>query len=171
MDKNIVLIGMPGSGKSTIGYLLSKKLNMRYIDMDEHIELHENKSIKEMFELGEEYFRDVETKCCISLSKLNFHIIAAGGGVIKRQENMTCLKDNSIIIFINRPLDNIIQDIDTYTRPLLSAGKEKLYKLFDERFNLYKKYSDIEILNIAEITETVDQIILLIRKQIENNDN
>jgi len=165
MNKNIVIIGMPGSGKSTIGYLLSKKINMSYIDMDEYIEMDEKKSIKEMFQISEDYFRDVETRCTKSLSKLSSHIIATGGGVVKRKENINIFKENCIIVFLNRPLDNIIQDIDTNIRPLLAEGKNKLYQLYDERINLYKEYCDIEIMNNNEIPHAIDQITELIATQ------
>jgi len=165
MNKNIVIIGMPGSGKSTIGYMLSKKINMDYIDMDEYIEMDEKKSIKEMFQISEDYFRDVETRCTKSLSKLNSHIIATGGGVVKRKENIHIFKENCIIVFINRPLDNIIQDIDTNIRPLLAEGKNKLYQLYNERINLYKEYCDIEIMNNKEIPYALEQITDLISNQ------
>jgi len=173
MSKNIVLIGMPGSGKSTIGYMLSKKLNMSYIDMDEYIELNYNKSIKEMFQISEEYFRDAETKCSIILSKLNSHVIATGGGIIKRKENMDYFKENSIIIFINRPVYDIMRDIDTDIRPLLSEGKEKLYQLYNERLYLYKSYCDTEIENDGAISGSVNKIIKILKgeNKIENNCN
>ncbi len=165
MNKNIVIIGMPGSGKSTIGYMLSKKVNMSYIDMDEYIEMNENKSIKEMFQISEDYFRDVETKCTRSLSKLNSHVIATGGGVVKRKENIKIFKESCIIVFLNRPLENIMQDIDTDIRPLLAEGKNKLYQLYNERINLYKEYCDIEIMNNKEIQYALNQITELIETQ------
>jgi len=173
MSKNIVLIGMPGCGKSTIGFILSKKLNMSYIDMDEYIEQNCNKSIKEMFSISEECFRDAESKCSIILSKLSSHVIATGGGIVKRKENIDCFKKNSIIIFINRQVNNIIQDIDTDIRPLLSEGKEKLYQLYNERLDLYKSYCDIEIENDGTISESVDKIIDMLKgeNKIENNCN
>lgn len=173
MSKNIVLIGMPGCGKSTIGYILSKQLNMGFIDMDKYIELNEKKSIKEMFMIGEDYFRDIETKYSAIISKFNSYIIATGGGIVKRHENIKYLKENSIIVFINRPIENIINDIDADIRPLLSNGKEKLYQLFNERIDLYKKYSDIEIYNNDEITEIINMIEKKIKgcDMIENNCN
>ncbi len=173
MSKNIVLIGMPGCGKSTIGYILSKQLNMGFIDIDKYIELNEKKSIKEMFTIGENYFRDIETKYSSILGKSNSYIIATGGGIIKRHENIKYLKENSIIVFINRPIENIINDIDTDIRPLLSSGKEKLYQLYSERIDLYKKYSDIEIYNNGKISEAVDMITEKIKgcDTIENNGN
>lgn len=170
MKKNIVLIGMPGSGKSTIGFLLSKILNMQFIDMDEYIEKFENKTIEEMFYISEDYFRDVESKVAHFLSKCNSHIISTGGGFIKRKENIELFKDNSIIVFINRPLENILKDIDESQRPLLKDNKEKLFTLYKERIDLYKEYSHIEILNNGTALDAVNLIVEGVEK-IENKCN
>ena len=156
--KNIILIGMPGSGKSTVGYLLSEKLNLNFIDMDDYIEKTENKSIKELFEISENNFRDAETRCSYILSKTNSNIIAAGGGIVKRKENIDAFEENSIIIFLNRPIEDIIQDIETKNRPLLKDGKEKLHELYKERLHLYKQYCHIEILNNKTALDAVDNI-------------
>lgn len=156
---NIVLIGMPGSGKSTIGFLLSRKLKMNFIDMDDYIEKREQKTIKELFAVSEECFRDAETKCSEELSKLDNCVIAAGGGIIKRKENISLLKQSSIIIFINRPAKDIASDIDMSTRPLLKDGIKRLYDLYDERIDLYKSYCDVEVDNSREISETVSEIV------------
>lgn len=166
MSKNIVIIGMPGSGKTTIGNLVSKKLSMNFIDMDKYIEQNETLSIKEMFAISETCFRDSESKHSLTLSKLDSHVIATGGGTIKRKENMINFKKNSIIIFLNRPVENIIKDINIHTRPLLADGKERLYTLYNERIDLYKEYSDIEILNIGTIEESINQIIEQVKTRI-----
>jgi len=161
--KNLVLIGMPGSGKSTIGRLLSKLLNMKFIDMDDYIEKMEGKSIKELFDLGEDYFRDAETRCSLALSNMNQIVAAAGGGIIKRKENIDYLKRNSLIVFINRPVENILTDIDCEVRPLLAEGKERLYALYDERIHFYKEYCDLEIDNSGAMQEALNKIIDIIR--------
>ena len=96
--KNILIIGMSGSGKTSLGMMLSKKLNMEFVDMDAYIVSMENKSIIEMFEISEEYFRNAESTCAKILSKETSLVIAAGGGIIKRKENMDYFKKNSIIL-------------------------------------------------------------------------
>ncbi len=153
---NLVLIGMPGSGKSTIGLMLSKRLNMDFIDMDDYIVKTEGKSVKELFYLGENCFRDSETKCSMKLSQMNSIIISTGGGIIKRKENIDCFNKNSIIIFINRPIEHILNDIDCEVRPLLAQGKERIY--------LYKKYCHIEIDNSGTTESTLNAIIEAIKK-------
>jgi len=162
MIKNIVLIGMPGSGKTTIGYELSKKLDMNFIDVDRYMEENEKSSIGNMFEISEEYFREIESKYIEKLSKLNSTVIATGGGVIKNENNILLLKNNSIIIYVNRKVDDIMKDIDISKRPLLKSGKDRLKELFNERHHLYQKYCDIELINDSGIIDIVNKIIELI---------
>ncbi len=157
--KNIVLIGMPGSGKTTIGKLLAEELGMSFIDMDDYIQKTEQKSIKVLFAQGESFFRDAETRCAEELSKLNSYVIAAGGGIVVRKENLGYLKKSSIIVFINRKVENIISDIDCETRPLLAEGAERLYKLYNDRIKLYKSYCHIEIPNNESAAAAVSEII------------
>jgi len=170
--KNIVFIGMPGSGKTTFGKIIAKKLNMPFIDMDEHIELNEKKTIKEMFDISEKYFRDVESKYAIILGQLNSRVIATGGGIVKRKENIENLEKNSIIVFLNRPVENIISDINMSTRPLLKDGIEAVYKLYNERINLYKKYCHLEVYNDGGIEEVANKIIKKVEEwNSENTSN
>lgn len=162
---NIVLIGMPGCGKSTLGSFLSRRLNLRFIDLDEYIENKQEKTIKEIFNNGEDYFRDIETEVVKEVSIFNSTIISTGGGVVKRYENILQLKKNSIMIFINRPIEEILKDIDCESRPLLKKGKEKLYRLYEERLPLYKKYCDVEILNDKHIDLVLGDIIKLLKRK------
>lgn len=157
--KNIALIGMPGCGKSTLGKILSRKVDMKIIDVDTYIEKEEKKTISEIFQMGEEYFRDIESKYVNKLSDCEGTIICTGGGIIKKEVNIKNLKKNSTIVFIDRPLECIISDVEIDTRPLLKGNKEKIYKLFQERYELYKKYCDIHILNNKGMLDTVEAII------------
>lgn len=167
MNKNIVLIGMPGCGKSTIGYELSKKLSMEFVDIDTYIEKSENMTISSMFEISEEYFRQIESKYVEKISELKSTVISTGGGVVKNESNMLLLKSNSVIIYINRKTEDIIKDIDTSNRPLLKDKRERLYELFNERHSLYQKYCDIEVLNNSDISYIVDKIYdLMISEEI-----
>ncbi len=99
-NKNIVLIGMPGCGKTTIGRSISSKLNKKFIDVDEYIECKYNKSIPQIFkENGEEYFRNIELKSVEEISNKEDSIISTGGGVIKNEQNIINLKQNGIVSF------------------------------------------------------------------------
>ena len=160
-EKSITLIGLPGCGKSTIGDLLSKKLNYAFIDMDNYIEEEQGKTIIEIFKNGEDYFRTIETETCKVLGQKSKTIISSGGGVIIKAINIDLLKENSIVVFIDRPVENILSDIEVEKRPLLANGKEVLYKLYDERYELYKNYCDYRVENIGSLEEVVNKIAKL----------
>ena len=165
LKSNIVLIGMPGCGKTTVGKVLAKKLGYKFCDMDSYIQEISKKTIKELFEHGEENFRDWETKACEELSRCNKTIIASGGGVVKREKNIEILKKSCTILFIDRPVERIINDVDINSRPLLKDGKERLYNLYDERYELYKKAADIQILNKGYLRDTIDIIINILNEK------
>ncbi len=88
---NIILIGLSGCGKTCLGNIISSDEEISFIDLDEYIEEKNNMTIKEMFSISEEYFRDRETEAVKQVSKLENTLIATGGGVIKRKENMDAL--------------------------------------------------------------------------------
>ncbi len=157
----IILIGMPGCGKSSIGKELAKKLSIEFIDMDKYIEENSNSTIEELFSQGEDNFRHEETRACRDLSGFENVVIASGGGVVKREDNMTYFKEFHIV-FINRPLKLILGDVEVDTRPLLKGGKDKIYNLYKERRELYDKYATIEVINDKEISKIVNNIIEVI---------
>lgn len=162
--KNIVLIGTPGCGKTTIGKIISEKLGIEFCDVDEYIEKREQRTINEIFKGGEAAFRKIETEVIKEVSRKVSTIISTGGGAVKNPENMECFNKNSIIIFVNRPVDNIAKDIDMVSRPLLKDGVSKLYALYNERLPLYKKYCNYEVLNDGIIEDTVNKIMDIIKK-------
>lgn len=159
MKKGIVIIGMPGCGKTTFGQSLAKKLDYKFLDMDYFIESSTKKSISEIFEKsGEAMFREFETKTCEVLSRLNKCVIATGGGVVKKAENMNYYKD-FVIVFINTPLEIILDDININTRPLLKDGKANLVNIYRERIDLYNQYADVIVAGDADTDIVVSDII------------
>ena len=153
--ENIVLIGMPSSGKSTIGKLLSDKLNRTFIDIDEMIVSKINMSIKDYFsKYGEQSFRNIEAEVIKNISKNNSIVISTGGGSILRKENVDALRRNGKIFFLDRPLDNLFFTDD---RPL-SSSKEDLEKLFNDRYHKYLSICDERIDSNISIDEVISQI-------------
>ena len=163
--KNIVLIGMPACGKSTIGYWLSKKIGYPLLDTDKYLEEKENRIISDIFSNeGEEYFRNLETKYLKELSEKKGFIISTGGGAVKKKENIDILKKNGIVIFLNREINDISKENHKH-RPLLQ-DINNIQKLYDERIDLYKKYSDIIIKNNDDMSIIVDRIITALRGKL-----
>ena len=123
-----------------------------------------HQTIPEMFEVSETYFRNNETAGCKDVSDLNGHIISTGGGVVLRPENIKYLKQNGIIIYIDRPIDNILTDVQVTSRPLLKEGPQKLYELDKQRHQLYLEACDHRIVNDDTLENITDKIIELITK-------
>ena len=143
--ENIVLTGMPGSGKSTVGKLLNID-GFSFVDTDEEIEKRCGCTIKELISLrGEKYFRDKETEVIKDVSSKGCQIISTGGGAILRDENIKALKRNGKIFFINADISRLCP---TDNRPL-SDTAEKLKKLYDERIDTYKKTADVIVPDMA----------------------
>lgn len=152
--ENIVLIGMPGCGKSTIGKKLAQRLSMDFIDADDEIVKESGMPIPKIFEAyGEAYFRDLETSVLNRLGKQSGKVIATGGGCITRQENYPLLHQNGRIFWIQRDIDLLPTD----GRPLSQANK--LDALYRARKPLYEAFADHLIENIGSIEETISAIL------------
>ncbi|WP_394886672.1 shikimate kinase [Clostridium butyricum] len=158
MKDKVVIIGMPGSGKTTIGKILGRELDLKFYDMDEYIQERTSKSILELFENGEDYFRNIETDMCRELSKEKNVLISTGGGVVKKKENIDVLKKDALIIFLDRPVEKILEDVDVSKRPLLKDGKERVINLYNERYELYKKYADEIVVNDSDMIEVIERL-------------
>ncbi|CAB1250584.1 shikimate kinase [Clostridium sp. WLY-B-L2] len=157
--KNVVLIGMPGSGKTTIGRMLSKELNKGFIDIDDYIEKQQGRTISEIFEGGEKFFRNLELKAVSQVSQKENIVISTGGGVIKNEENILNLRKKGLIIFIDRPLEKIICDLDIDNRPLLKNNTGEIEKIFKDRYHIYMNCCDFSVKNVDTVESVLKSII------------
>lgn len=153
--QNIVLIGMPSCGKTSLGKRLSQELGYDFIDLDHEIVNYTHHSIPEIFEnVGEEGFRKIETQICIEASKRNHCVISCGGGIIKNAINMKSLALNGIIIYIKRDVHQLHIGKG---RPL-STSKKALVKMAKEREPLYEKYSDTFVYNNGHFKSVLERL-------------
>ncbi|MBR4314631.1 MAG: hypothetical protein IKP66_06965, partial [Lachnospiraceae bacterium] len=153
---NIVLTGMPTCGKSTLSKMISEKYGYEFIDTDELIENRINDKISNFIKAnGEENFRDIESEVIKEVSTKNHAVISTGGGAILRNENITNLKHNGKVFFINRSLELLKPTSD---RPLTSNVND-LKKKYNERLPIYKITSDVEIDGDVEYSERIDKIL------------
>lgn len=152
--KNILLIGMPGCGKSTIGSLLAQKLGRTFVDADEEITQLSGKSIPDIFaQEGEEVFRRWETLALERLCKQSGLVIATGGGCVTRSCNYPALHQNGSIVWLERDLSLLPTD----GRPLsLTNSLEQMYTV---RRPLYEAFADIRVENIGSPEQTVAEIL------------
>ena len=156
--QNVVLIGMPGCGKSTIGKRLASQLSKRFIDTDEEILKQIGISIPEFFErYGESKFREIETKIIKELSAVQNAVIATGGGAVLNTANIDFLKENGVVFFIDRPFQNLVYSSD---RPL-SSSRDMMKKRYDERYDLYKACAD----KIIKTTQILEDNITAVKKE------
>lgn len=144
---NIVLIGIGGSGKSTIGKLMAKKLGKKFFEMDTMLVEKLNMTIPQIVEkLGWDKFRDIESQIVDDLCKLDNIIISSGGGVVIREENILKLKANGILIWLKAPIDTLVERIgDGKDRPIFTNSKSiknELEQIYSGRKNLYSKAAD-----------------------------
>lgn len=146
--KNIVLIGMSGVGKTTIGRALTKELELDFVDTDEEIQNNTNISIDKIFSNhGEAYFRFLESEIIDKLSQEENLIISTGGGIVLNSKNIIGLRKNGIIILLKSSLENIVNNIkkSTTIRPLIHGGTDiypRIKSLYDIRKELYISSAD-----------------------------
>lgn len=158
--ENIVLTGMPGSGKSTVGKLLGID-GFTFIDTDEEIEKRCGTSIKDLItEKGEKHFRDLESEVIKDVSSKGSQIISTGGGAILREENVHALKRNGKLFFIDANPERLCP---TDSRPL-SDTAEKLKKVYSERIDIYRETADVVVPDMATAKEEAEFIL---RKRME----
>jgi len=165
MKDNIALIGFMGSGKTTVGKILAKTMDMKFVDIDKVIESQEKKSINDIFQKkGQIYFRDLEREVISQESLKNNCVIATGGGSILDNENIKRLKETSFIVFLNANIECLYLRLkDNTTRPILNDVEDKkkvIEELLEKRKFLYQISADyiIDINEKTNIYETVDKI-------------
>jgi shikimate dehydrogenase len=156
---NIVLIGMPGSGKSTVGRILAERLFLRFADTDAMIEAQYG-LIQTIFDtLGEPAFREMELKAAKQTAGRQNAVISTGGGIVQTGCAMDALKETGVTVYIDRPLDTLLAEVDTTNRPLLAGGRQQLITLWGRRRALYQQYADITVNNSGSAQQCADEII------------
>lgn len=166
MKKNIVLIGMPGAGKSTIGVLLAKAINYDFLDADLVIQKQNNKKLYEIInEKGIDEFLMIENDTIVGLN-VSETVIATGGSAVYGHEAMEHMRKNGIIIYLKLSCVEIINRISNITtRGIAMKEGKTIFDIYDERVPLYEKYADIII--DAEGTD-IEECVTLVANALIN---
>ena len=165
--KNIVLIGMPGVGKSTVGVILAKVLNMNFLDSDLVIQQKSSKRLSQLISsMGNDGFKSYEEKVNCGINAKN-SVIATGGSAVYSEKAMTHFKKKGLIIYLQTSFENLDKRLGNLdARGVVHNKGATIKDIFEERKVLYEKYADIIInedgLNVAD---TVDAIVLEIEKR------
>lgn len=155
-ERNIVLTGMPGSGKTTLGTLLAARLGRPFYDTDAEIVQRAGMPVTDIFKTrGEAYFRDLETAVIRELSALSGAVVATGGGAVLRPENIDALKQNGTVVFLDRPPEALLPMPD---RPLADDA-EKLLALYAARYPVYSAAADVTVPVRGTPEETANRIL------------
>lgn len=144
LERHIFLIGMPGSGKSSLGRRVANQLRLPYIDTDQRITQTVGCSVTDIFAYyGEQAFRHAETNLLAQLTREQPGIVSTGGGMVMRDINRTIMRNHGVIILIDRPLEDILSDIKLDRRPMLAAkGLPEVERLYHERIGIYRSAAD-----------------------------
>lgn len=162
---NIVLLGMRGSGKSTVGMLLAKQLQWNYVDTDRCIENDAHMPLAEIIkQKGWDAFRDRESDTVAAVAHSDQTVIATGGGVVLRRTNMDNLQRNGFLIFLSAPVETLVQRIgEDQTRPLITAAKtmkNDLQETLAFRAVLYQRYANVTITTTTHTPEHTTAAII-----------
>lgn len=158
--KNIILVGMPGSGKSTLGIVLSKKIGYGYIDSDSVIVAREGKLLPDLIdELGNDGFLEVEAKVNSAICASRC-VISTGGSAIYRADAINKLKENGVVVYLKIPYEEVARRLgDLHTRGVVLKDGFTLRDLYNERVPLYEKQADYIVeLNDASIEENAEKV-------------
>lgn len=168
-NKNIVLIGFMGVGKTSVGRLLSQKINYNFIDTDFEIEKESSMTVEEIFsKYGEEYFRELERRVVAKVSKYSNTVVSTGGGTVLNFENIQMLRQNGFIFLLKAFPETILKNIQRQgNRPLLKEkeGIKRIKDLLKEREEKYK-YFDYEIsVDNLSVEQIVDRMIEVLKEK------
>lgn len=161
MQQHIFLIGMPGAGKTTVGKALAQDEGMEFFDLDAVIQEKTHKSIQNIIiYYGDEAFRDYEYEAIKDIVSTKApSVIATGGGTVLSEKTVNLMRDSGYVVFIHRDVTQILDDLDMEIRPLLKESIEYIFRLYEERYPLYEKVSDLKVVNASTISDAVEQII------------
>ncbi len=165
---HIFIVGMAGAGKTSLGRKLAQNMDLRFVDTDQRVcEMLGMPSVSAIYAaLGEDIFRNAETGALMELAGEDPCIVSTGGGICNDSMNVTIMKNHGIIIFIDRPLDQILSDIKTDRRPTLSGGShEDVIDEYSRQIGFYRAAADYRLDNskgfptgLKNLTDLVDSI-------------
>jgi len=168
MEKHIFVIGMPGSGKSSLGKKVASNLGIPYVDTDARIEQAFGCPTSQIFErYGEQAFRNAETNVLIQLTCEPGSLVSTGGGMVLREQNREIMRNHGVIVLVDRPLEEIMGDIKLNRRPLLAQkGLPEVERLYYERIDTYRSIADVVLDNSHGYYPGVNGMEKLIRSLV-----
>ena len=166
MPKNIVLIGMMGSGKTTVGKLLAQRFDRPLADTDALIEERQGRSIPDIFSVdGESYFRTLELELCQELSGQQGLVIACGGGLPLQDEAIAALKSSGLVFWLDRAPGETYDSLDVSGRPLAQSGRDGFIQRYTARASIYRRWADY-LIRHPESPQYAGRLIAAIYREV-----
>ena len=163
MEKNIILIGFMGAGKSTVGRMLAEYLHWNFVDLDSLIEASAGCAIKEIFAReGEAFFRDLESAQLRKMALLRKTVVATGGGAVIRAENRILLKQTGTVIYLRARLETLQQRVAQNTARPLARDREHFAALLEARRRFYEEADIVVDTDAYQVSEIVRRIVGMI---------
>ena len=164
LKEHIFLVGMAGCGKTTLGLRLAQALGVPFVDTDQRVSEIMNLSVNDIYAtLGEEFFRNAETAVLAQMADVQPCVISTGEGTVLVQENVAIMKNHGIILFIDRPLDQILSDIKMERRPTLRGGThEDVIEQYNARIGHYRYAADFRFDNSRGFQPGISGLIALV---------
>jgi len=160
MEKNLVLIGMMGCGKTTVGRILAQQLGRTLADTDELIEQEAESTIRDIFlDYGEGRFRDWESIVSLKLSRKSGLVVACGGGLPLQDEAISPLKKSGVVFWLNRDPGETYDGLDVSGRPLAQNGRKEFIERYEYRAPIYRRWADVIITDFASPQATAARIL------------
>ena len=159
--KNIIMTGMPGSGKSTVGVLLAKRLGPGFVDTDLLIQQHAGRTLQDIVDNdGYQALRAVEEEVLLTL-EVERHVISTGGSAVYSDKAMRHIASSGVVVFLDIPLDLVIKRIGDYSaRGISRRPDQSLEELFEERFELYSRHADITVSGVGRDQDAVCEAVV-----------
>lgn len=162
-ERNVILIGLSGSGKTTVGEALAKRLGWTFADTDHMIEAAAGQPVSEIFrDFGEPEFRRRETEAVKAVTAMKRTVVSTGGGVVLNPDNVQMLRGCGWLVHLDRHPDSILNGLDVSNRPLLKRDPEALIQMAQQREPLYAEARDLRLSNDEDCGSAVDELALRI---------
>ena len=167
LNRMIFLMGMPGSGKSTLGRQAAGEAGVPFLDLDDWIAERAGMAVREIFgKYGEEGFRRMETNALVWLTAQRPMVIALGGGTAMDPVNRKILRGFGSAILLDRPVELILTDLRTEDRPLLTENaEEKMWALYDQRMPVYRRLADVTVRNDSSARNAVTLLVRVLKER------
>ncbi|MBO5213423.1 MAG: shikimate kinase [Clostridia bacterium] len=161
---NLYLVGLPGAGKTTVGRIVARRLNLRFVDLDRLIMQREGATISELFHADETAFRDKEAEALRWVKEnLDHSVVATGGGIVERQENIDLLRKEKVLYVVRHPR-SILTTLNTDKRPVFHDDPNRIYPIARRRIPLYESIADAKVTNNRSLHSCIGHVLDQLKK-------